>query len=81
MAVPGLELLGEIAQCSRPAAGGDASDPRGRSGLRAKVLLLARGQAPPPGVVADRVVVGSEEVIKKVCTLPPTSTRTPLVAI
>lgn len=32
------------------------------------MLLLARGQAAPPGVVADRVMVGSEDVIRKVRT-------------
>lgn len=78
--VPGLELLAEIAQSARLAGaaarqrgGGD-----GRAELRARVLLLARGQAIPPGVVADRVVVGSDEVVKKARRAPLTQRRSPL---
>lgn len=61
MAVPGLDLLDEIAQGARQAPGGA----RRGGALRARVVLLARGESVPPGVVADRVVVASDDVMRK----------------
>ena len=37
----------------------------GGAGLRARVLLLSAGQAPPRGLAADRIIIAPEEVLRR----------------